>query len=265
LTQYFISLTKMVEGVDKLLRHIPKIERSQLLLKEQAENDHSEKIKTMLKGKIEFQNVSFRYGTDGPHILKNINLTINPKEWVAIVGPSGAGKSTLIRLILGLEKCDEGTILLDDIPIEQLDMQTIRHYTATLLQNPQLLSGNIIDNLRASNPYLTENEMKTLLQRVSLLDEVMNMPMRQYTIIVGDGRSLSMGQRQRLVLARCLAKPFSLILLDEATSSLDNYSQEVILSTLKQMLVTRIIIAHRISTIQKADRVILMDKGTIVS
>lgn len=265
MTQYFMSLSKIVEVIDKLLRHIPKIERSQILLSEQGEKDEPEKIKTVLKGKIEFQNVSFRYQKDNPYILKNVSFTINPQEWVAVVGPSGAGKSTLIRLILGLEVCDEGTILLDDIPIQQLDMPTVRYHTATLLQNPQLLTGNILENLRASNPYLTENEMKSLLKRVALLDEIMNMPMQQYTIIAGDGRSISMGQRQRLVLARCLAKPCSLILLDEATSSLDNFSQEVILNTLKQIPVTRVSVAHRLSTIQKADKVILMDKGKIIS
>jgi len=115
--------------------------------------------------------------------------------------------------------------------------------------------------LHASNPNLTEEEMLALLRLVAIRDDVTNMPMGLNTVIMGDGRTFSMGQRQRLVLARCLAKPLSLILLDEATSALDNFSQDVILKTLKQLPITRITVAHRPSTIRCADRLIVMDKG----
>ena len=167
-------------------------------------------------------------------------------------------------MILGLEECISGTILLDDIPLQQLDMQTIRRQVATVLQNTQLLPGSIFDNLHASNPNLSEQEMMALLSLVAIKDDVTKMPMGLSTVIMGDGRTFSMGQRQRLVLARCLAKPLSLILLDEATSALDNFSQDVILNTLKQLPITRITVAHRSSTIRCADRIIHLEQGKVV-
>lgn len=264
LGQYFASLMGMVGVLDKLLRLIPHMERVRPILKEKSEQDGEQKVQTILKGEIVFRNVSFSYSSTGPLILDNVSFTINAGEWVAIVGPSGAGKTTLIRLILGLEKCQKGTILLDGVPLDQLDMPTMRRQIATVLQHTQLLPGSIFDNLHASNPNLTEEEMFSLLQLVAMDEDVANMPMGLSTVIMGDGRTFSMGQRQRLVLARCLAKPLSVILLDEATSALDNVSQSVILNTLKQIPITRVTVAHRPSTIQQAERVIMMDKGRIV-
>lgn len=264
LGQYFGALMGMVGVIDKLVHLIPHVERIQPILKEKAEQEDGKKIQTVPKGKITFQNVSFNYDSTGPLVLDNINLTINPGEWVAIVGPSGSGKSTLIKLLLGLEECDKGTILLDDIPLPQIDMSTFRRQVATVLQQTQLLPGSVFDNLHASNPNLTEEQMLGLLQLVALRDDITSMPMGLNTIIMGDGRTFSMGQRQRLVLARCLAKPLSMIVLDEATSALDNFSQNVILNTLKQLSITRITVAHRPSTIKCADRIIYMDKGQII-
>ncbi|MBM3633125.1 MAG: ATP-binding cassette domain-containing protein [Alphaproteobacteria bacterium] len=262
--QYFAAIIGMIGVIDKLLHLIPHVERVGPILKIPGEQDGIKKIQTFLKGKITFQNVSFNYGSTGPLVLDNVSFTINPGEWVAIVGPSGAGKSTLVKLILGLEECISGTILLDDIPLQQLDMQTIRRQVATVLQNTQLLPGSIFDNLHASNPNLSEQEMMALLSLVAIKDDVTKMPMGLSTVIMGDGRTFSMGQRQRLVLARCLAKPLSLILLDEATSALDNFSQDVILNTLKQLPITRITVAHRSSTIRCADRIIHLEQGKVV-
>ena len=264
LGQYFAALMGMIGVIDRLLHLIPHVERVQPILKEKGEHDGPKKLQTMLKGKITFQNVSFHYDSTGPLTLENINFTINPGEWVAIVGPSGAGKSTLIKLMLGLERCTAGTILLDDIPLQQLDMSMVRRQIATVLQHTQLLPGSVFDNLHASNPNLTEEEMLSLLKLVAIRDDITNMPMGLNTVIMGDGRTFSMGQRQRLVLARCLAKPLSYILLDEATSALDNFSQDIILNTLKKLPITRITVAHRPSTIRCADRLIVMDKGKII-
>lgn len=264
LGQYFTSLMGMIGVFDRLLHLIPHIERIRPILKEKGEMDGPKKLQTLLKGKITFQNVSFHYDSTGPLTLDNINFTIYPGEWVAIVGPSGAGKSTLIKLMLGLEKCTAGTILLDDIPMQQLDMAMVRRQVATVLQHTQLLPGSVFDNLHASNPNLTEEEMLGLLKLVAIRDDITNMPMGLNTVIMGDGRTFSMGQRQRLVLARCLAKPLSYILLDEATSALDNFSQNVILDTLKKLPITRITVAHRPSTIRCADRLIVLDKGKVV-
>lgn len=265
LGQYFAALMGMVGVIDRLIHLIPHVERVQPILKEKGEQDEGKKIQTLLKGKVTFQNVSFNYDSTGPLVLDNINLTINPGEWVAIVGPSGAGKSTLMKLLLGLEECDKGTILLDDIPLQQMDMFAVRRQVATVLQHTQLLPGSVFDNLHASNPNLSEEQMLGLLKLVALRDDITNMPMGLNTVIMGDGRTFSMGQRQRLVLARCLAKPLSMILLDEATSALDNLSQNVILNTLKQLPITRITVAHRPSTIKCADRIIVMDKGRIIA
>jgi ABC-type bacteriocin/lantibiotic exporter with double-glycine peptidase domain len=262
--QYFSALMGAMGVIDKLLFLVPQVERSKIIIRELPEQSPDRKIQTALKGKISFQNVSFRYDPSGPLILDNINLTIEPGEWVAIVGPSGAGKSTLLRLILGLETPERGTILLDDMPLQQLDIATVRGQIATVLQHTQLLPGSVYDNLRATNPRITDEEAMALLKLVALYDDIVNMPMGLHTIVMGDGRTFSMGQRQRLVLARCLAKPLSMLLLDEATSSLDNVSQEIILRTLSQLPLTRVMIAHRPSTIHRAERVIVMDKGRIV-
>ncbi len=209
------------------------------------------------------QNVSFRYNTNGPLILNQLSLTIQPGEWVAIVGPSGAGKSTLFKLLLGFDGIDSGSITFDDTPLSQLNIHHLRKQIGVVLQNSALMPGSLLENLQAVNPALSEADMWTLLERVGLMGDVQEMPMGLHTIIMGDGKTFSGGQKQRLALARCLAKPHPILLLDEATSALDNINQDITLQTLKHLTCTRIMIAHRMSTIVAAHRIIVIDQGTV--
>jgi ABC-type bacteriocin/lantibiotic exporter with double-glycine peptidase domain len=262
--QFFGSLMGLVGVIDQLLHLVPVIERTRPILSETGESQSKELQTPFLKGKVSLKNVFFRYHKQDPFVLNDITLTIHPGEWVAIVGPSGAGKSTLLKLLLGLDTCDKGTIYFDDIPLKQLNLPRVRRQIGSVLQQISLLPGSIIENFRSVNPVITEHEMWLVLKHVALADDVEAMPMGLHTPIAADGRTFSMGQRQRLALARCLAKPNSLILLDEATSSLDNISQNIVLNTLKQIPLTRIMVAHRLSTIRYADRIIVMDKGQII-
>ena len=268
--QFFAAFMGMIGVLDDILKLFPTVERIRPLLSQKTElptqHDTNTLLSPILKGEIALHNVSFHYHAhfqDRP-ILSHLNLHLRPKEYVAIVGPSGAGKSTLLKLLLGFDTPTQGEITFDGLSLSSLNMQEVRRQMGVVMQQSSILPGSIIENLRAVNPTLTEDVMWQLLDAVALKDDVESMPMGLHTLILGDGRTFSMGQRQRLCLARCLAKNHSILLLDEPTSALDNQRQKIVLNTLRHYPATRIMVAHRLSTLQDVDRILVMNQGKIV-
>jgi ATP-binding cassette subfamily C protein len=214
------------------------------------------------RGGIRLAGVSFAY-PGGADVLKDIELDIRPGEFVAIVGASGSGKSTLIRLLLGFEAPDRGTVSYDGHDLATLDLKHLRGRLGTVLQGGRLWAGDLLTNIVGASS-LGPEEAWEAARAAGLAADVEAMPMGLYTV-VGEGLStLSGGQRQRVLLARALVGAPRVLLLDEATSALDNVSQGAVLAALARLEATRIVIAHRLNTVRGADRIVVLEGGRIV-
>ena len=217
-----------------------------------------------LRGQIALEQVSFRYSDDGPLVLQEVSLQIESGMKVALVGASGSGKSTLGRLLLGLYLPTAGRILFDGKDVSGLDLQALRRRMGVVLQEPFLLAGSIRENIALGAERATFERVVDAARHAALHDDIENMAMG-YDTLVSDGAStFSGGQRQRIVIARALVSSPAVILLDEATSALDNFNQAVIERHLAASTSTRIVIAHRLSTVVDADLIVVLSKGRIV-
>ncbi|PWW07080.1 peptidase domain-containing ABC transporter [Mangrovibacter plantisponsor] len=212
---------------------------------------------------VSVNNLSFRYSPAEPWILRNASLQIQAGESIAIVGPSGQGKTTLARLLLGLLRAEEGSIFIDNVENTRLGMTWVRQHTGSVMQDDQLFAGSILDNICFFDADFDMARVEEAAKLAQVHDDIVAMPMG-YNSLVGDmGSALSGGQIQRLFLARALYKQPALLLLDEATSHLDVYREKAINDAIRQMDITRIIIAHRPETIMSADRIFVVANGKI--
>lgn len=206
--------------------------------------------------RVEVKNLAFRYAEGEPWILRNLNLTIGAGEAVAIVGPSGCGKSTLVKLLLGLLEPTEGSIEIGGIDIKRYGLDNYRELIGTVMQDDTLFAGSIADNISFFDSAASMDDILAAAKAAAIHDEIMLTPMA-YESFIGDmGAALSGGQKQRLILARALYRKPKLLILDEATSHLDTAKELVINEAIREMEVTRIVIAHREQTIASADRTI---------
>lgn len=226
----------------------------------------SKSIKNV-KGNIKFQNVSFSYNKDIP-VLKNISFEIKPNTIVSFVGKSGSGKSTIASLLSKLYYLNDensGTILIDDININDLSKDTIRDNICLVSQSPYIFDMTIAENLRLANPNATDSELDEVLKFSELYDFVYSQPNKLDTKLGENGTKLSGGQKQRLAISRALLKKSKIIIFDEATSALDNENQEKIKNIMKNMTKehTIIMIAHRLSTVVDSDNIIFIKDGTV--
>ncbi|MBF0307156.1 MAG: NHLP bacteriocin export ABC transporter permease/ATPase subunit [Alphaproteobacteria bacterium] len=215
-----------------------------------------------LAGAVEFRAVTFAYDEQRP-VLNEVSFHIQPGEHVAFVGPSGAGKSTLLRLLLGLEKPGSGGIYLDGRDLDGLDLPAVRRQIGVVLQAGRLAAGSILENLIGAAP-LTEADAWHALRLAGLDADVRAMPMGLGTVLTDSGSTLSGGQRQRLLIARALVRRPRILVFDEATSALDNRTQDVVKRTLGGLNMTRIVVAHRLSTIEGVNRIYVVERGRIV-
>lgn len=203
---------------------------------------------------LRVENVHYSYGEGLPNVLRGISLTIDPGECVAITGVSGCGKTTLLKIMAGLIEPSEGKVLLGDSDIKQFGLASYRRQIATVLQDDQLFAGTISENISCFDPHADQAWIEECAQMVAMRDEIMAMPMR-YDSLIGDmGSSLSGGQKQRLFLARALYRRPSILFLDEATSALDEANESRINAAVSSLKISRVLVAHRPSTIAQASR-----------
>ncbi|MBD2463075.1 NHLP bacteriocin export ABC transporter permease/ATPase subunit [Oscillatoria sp. FACHB-1407] len=257
------GVTSLSLTLTEVLDVIPLWQRSRPILTAEPETDANKADPGPLSGSIRVDRVSFRYRTEGAFILNEVSIQAQPGEFIALVGPSGSGKSTILRLLLGFESPSSGTVYYDGQDLAGLNVAAVRRQLGVVLQNGRINSGSIFENI-ASGALITLDEAWTAAENSGLADDIRAMPMQMHTVISEGGTNLSGGQRQRLVIARALALKPRILLLDEATSALDNKTQAIVSQSLDKLKVTRVVVAHRLSTIRHADRIYVLEAGQVV-
>ena len=228
------------------------------------ETGERKQVITSLKGNIELNNVTFRYVKDGKKIIDDLSLKIRAGEYVAIVGPSGCGKTTLMRILLGFEKPERGSVFYDGRNLDQIDLKSLRRRIGTVMQNGGLFNDSIYANIALSAPSLTLDEAWEAAETACIADDIREMPMGMYTMISEGQGGISGGQKQRLMIARAIAPKPSILIFDEATSALDNIAQNKVTKALDELKCTRLVIAHRLSTIKSCSRIIYLGGGRVL-
>ena len=242
----------------------PSLELIRPLMEAEPEKHSGRESVATITGNIELSHVTFRYEKEGRKIIDDLSLKIPARQYVAIVGKTGCGKSTLLRLLLGFEQPESGAIFYDRKDIQTLDLGSLRKLIGTVLQEGELFSGSIFENITISAPNLSLQEAWDAAEIAGIADDIRAMPMGMSTVLQEGGGGISGGQKQRIMIARAVAPKPKLLLLDEATSALDNITQKQVSDALDRMRCTRIVIAHRLSTIRHCDRILVMDGGKIV-
>ena len=219
---------------------------------------------TRLKGEITLDRVSFRYAQGSPFVVRNVSVTVRPGESIAIVGRSGSGKTTLGRLLLGLYPPSDGAVLYDRKPLPQLDLRAIRKQMGVVVQKPHIFGTSIRANIALTDSTLPLDRVQRAAELACIDQDIAKMPLGYDTPVVAGGSSLSGGQRQRLALARALVNDPAILFLDEATSALDANTELEVQKKLEALTCSRIVVAHRLSTVVNADRILVMDEGQLV-
>ena len=231
----------------------------------ERERGHDQPIELAwpIVGSIELRSVSYRYAASEPYVFENVNLQIAPGEFVAITGVSGGGKTTLLKVMLGLFEPSEGEVLIDGYPIQAIGLQTVRAQVGVVMQDDQLLSGSVLENITFFDPLTDHDQARCAAEVAGIHDEIMRMPMGYNTLIGDMGTGMSGGQRQRLLLARALYRRPRILLMDEGTSHLDPAREAAVNAAIEELAITRLIIAHRPQTIAAARRVLVLAEGRL--
>ena len=261
--QFMAATLGMTSALTAALNIVPLYERAKPILTTLPEVNDQRAAPGQLSGAIELSRINFRYTSDGPQVLTDVNIRIEPGEFVAFVGPSGSGKSTLFRMLLGFEKPLSGGVYYDGQDLAGLDVQAVRRQLGVVLQNGKLMPGDIFTNIVGSAPLTHEDAMQAVVM-AGMEDDIKAMPMGLHTVIAEGAGTISGGQKQRLMVARAIVKKPRILLFDEATSALDNRTQAIVANSVSQLKATRVVIAHRLSTVIDADRIFVINAGRVV-
>ena len=257
------AITAFANTADAAAQIKPILEMAEPILQAEPESAAGKQIVTRLSGAIELSNIYFRYQDTAPYILNGLDLRIRAGEYVAIVGRTGCGKSTLMRLLLGFEKPEKGTVYYDKRDIRSLDLRSLRRKMGVVTQDGSLFAGDIFSNITVSAPQLTLDDAWEAAELAGIADDIRAKPMGMHTFISEGQGGISGGQKQRLMIARAIAPKPKILLFDEATSALDNKTQKQVADALAGLKCTRIVIAHRLSTVRHCDRILVLDGGRI--
>ncbi|MEV5427827.1 NHLP bacteriocin export ABC transporter permease/ATPase subunit [Streptomyces sp. NPDC052701] len=261
-TMVLTSVTQLTGAFVSAVAALPLFEEIRPVLEATPEVRTASTRPGPLSGAVEARRLSFRYSDDGPLVLDDVSFEVRPGEFVAIVGPSGCGKSTLLRLLIGFDRPLSGSVLYDGQDLAALDQSAVRRQCGVVLQHAQPFTGSILDVICGTGPYTPEEAMEAA-RMAGLAEDIERMPMGLHTIVSGSG-AISGGQRQRLMIAQALIRRPRILFFDEATSALDNETQRTVIESTKALNATRIVIAHRLSTVLDADRIIVMEDGKVV-
>ncbi|MGW5369685.1 NHLP bacteriocin export ABC transporter permease/ATPase subunit [Streptomyces sp. NPDC004009] len=261
-TMVLTSVTQLTGSFVSAVAALPLFEQIRPVLDATPEVRTASTRPGPLSGAVEARRLSFRYTDDGPLVLDDVSFAVRPGEFVAIVGPSGCGKSTLLRLLIGFDRPVSGSVLYDGQDLAALDQSAVRRQCGVVLQHAQPFTGSILDVICGTEPYTPEEAMAAA-ELAGLAEDIRRMPMGLHTIVAGNG-AISGGQRQRLMIAQALIRRPRILFFDEATSALDNDTQRTVIDSTRKLNATRIVIAHRLSTVLDADRVIVMEDGRVI-
>ncbi|MGX1881706.1 NHLP bacteriocin export ABC transporter permease/ATPase subunit [Streptomyces sp. NPDC055287] len=261
-TMLLTSVTQLTGALISVAAVLPMFEQIKPVLDEAPEVRGASSQPGTLSGGVEARKLSFRYTDDGPLVLDDVSLAVRPGEFVAVVGPSGCGKSTLLRLLIGFDKPVSGSVLYDGQDLAALDQAAVRRQCGVVLQNAQPLTGSILDCISGAEVF-TQEEVWEAAEMAGLAEDIRRMPMGLHTMISGGG-AISGGQRQRLMIAQALVRRPRILFFDEATSALDNETQRIVMESTRRLSAGRLVIAHRLSTVMDADRVVVMADGRVV-
>lgn len=242
----------------------PTLDLIRPVMKEKPESSEGRKILTSLSGDIEVTNITFKYSENGPTILDDVSLSIKKGEYLAIVGKTGCGKSTLIRILLGFEKPQKGSVFYGGYDLSNLDLRSVRQKIGVVMQNGSLFPGDIFSNIIVTSPWKTMDDAWEAARIAGIDEDIKAMPMGMHTLISEGAGGISGGQKQRLMIARAIISKPQILIFDEATSALDNITQKHVSDSISSFNSTRIVVAHRLSTIKNCDRIVVFDKGKIV-
>ncbi|MCX5528144.1 NHLP bacteriocin export ABC transporter permease/ATPase subunit [Streptomyces bobili] len=261
MTMLLTSVTSLTGAFVSVVAALPLFEEIRPVLEATPEVRAASTRPGPLSGAVEARRLSFRYSDDGPLVLDDVSFEVRPGEFVAIVGPSGCGKSTLLRLLIGFDRPVSGSVLYDGQDLAALDRSAVRRQCGVVLQHAQPFTGSILDVICGTGSYTPEEAMAAATM-AGLAADIERMPMGLHTIVSGSG-SVSGGQRQRLMIAQALIRRPRILYFDEATSALDNETQRTVIDSTRALNATRIVIAHRLSTVLDADRVVVMENGKV--
>ena len=261
---FFSSGVSIFQTWNNFLLSTSYLERLKDITDMDIESNPEEPKDLKVTGDIKLKNVSFAYTNSSEPVIKNINMHIKKGEKVAIVGASGSGKSTLSKILLGLYEPSSGDIYFDDINFKELNKQSIRRQLGVVPQDICLFNKSILENIKMNNMDISIDDVKRAASIAQIADEIETMPMGYHTLVSDMGLNLSGGQRQRIALARAILNNPKIIILDEATSSLDSVNEMKVSNYFEHIGCTRIVIAHRLSTIIDSDVIYVMDKGEII-
>ena len=262
-TMVLTSVTQLTGALLSAASVLPLYEQIKPVLDEVPEAAGAGTAPGVLSGAIEVAQLSFRYAEDGPLVLDDVSFQVRPGEFVAIVGASGCGKSTLLRLLIGFDRPASGSVLYDGQELAALDRTAVRRQCGVVLQNAQPFTGSILDCIRGAEAFSLEEAWEAA-EMAGLAEDIKRMPMGMHTVLSDGGGTVSGGQRQRLMIAQALIRRPRILFFDEATSALDNETQRVVTESTRRLRATRIVIAHRLSTVMDADRVLVMSDGRVV-
>ncbi|WP_345749741.1 NHLP bacteriocin export ABC transporter permease/ATPase subunit [Streptomyces sp. ODS28] len=262
-TMMLTSATQLTNALISAYSALPMFEQLKPVLDERPEVRGGSTQPGELSGAIEARQLSFRYSDDGPLVLDDVSFRVAPGEFLAVVGASGCGKSTLLRLLIGFDSPASGSVLYDGQDLAALDQAAVRRQCGVVLQNAQPFTGSILDSICGAEMFSQEEAWEAAAM-AGLAEDIKRMPMGMHTMLSDGGGTISGGQRQRLMIAQALIRRPRLLFFDEATSALDNETQRIVIDSTRKLRATRIVIAHRLSTVMDADRVVVMSEGRVV-
>ena len=257
------ALGSLVDEALTLFQEKSELDRVWDVFREVPEDDDTKEVPGPLSGGISLEHVTFAYDQTKT-ILNDLSLDIRPGEYIGIVGPSGCGKSTLLKLLLGFEDPQTGMVTVDSKDLRSINKGAYRRQLGVVLQNGKLISGSIHENITITCPDATLAQVKEVVKKVGLAEDIAQMPMGLNTMLSENSNTISGGQQQRILIARAICGSPKILIFDEATSALDNMTQKAVSESLDAMNVTRIVVAHRLSTIQNCNRIFVMDGGRII-
>ena len=258
-----VAITTLANSYSQIVHIIPMLNLIKPILNTPPEISDGKPGIDSLTGSIEVSDLSFRYGENDPYIIKDLSFKVKPGEYVGIVGRSGCGKSTIMRLLLGMETPKSGFISYGSHDIKTIDIKSLRRLIGVVMQNGKLFTGDIFNNITVATPKATLDDAWEAAEIAGIADDIRKMPMEMHTLISEGNGGVSGGQKQRILIARAICGKRKILMFDEATSALDNITQKHVSDSLDKLSCTRIVIAHRLSTVRNCDRILVVDKGHI--